>query len=69
VRYPYIILIILCLLAIACGTLLPETLNQKLPDTIEEAADFGADQKYWTFPQWRTGRQYQSAPAAEKQGI
>lgn len=61
-RFPYIILIVLCLLGIACGTLLPETLNQKLPDTVDEAAAFGADQRYWSFPQRRSTTQYQSAP-------
>ncbi|KAJ4432374.1 hypothetical protein ANN_20993 [Periplaneta americana] len=31
VRYPYAILVLMCFLAMICGTLLPETLNQKLP--------------------------------------
>ncbi|XP_023703458.1 solute carrier family 22 member 5 isoform X2 [Cryptotermes secundus] len=66
-RYPYAILIVLCLLGIACGTLLPETLNQKLPDTVDEAADFGAEQKFWSFPQRKPATQYQSAPTKHRQ--
>ena len=29
---------------------LPETLHQKLPETLEEAKIFGADQQFWSIP-------------------
>jgi len=29
---------------------LPETLHQKLPETLAEAKIFGADQKFWSLP-------------------
>jgi len=29
--------------------MLPETLNKKLPETLQDARDFGKDQKYWSF--------------------
>ncbi|XP_017787307.1 PREDICTED: organic cation transporter 1-like [Nicrophorus vespilloides] len=42
--YPYILSACLCLIGAVCGVFLPETLNQKLPETLAEAAVFGADQ-------------------------
>lgn len=33
-----------------CASFLPETLHQKLPETLAEAQVFGADQKYFAFP-------------------
>jgi hypothetical protein len=30
--------------------LLPETLHQNLPNTIQEAVNFGKDQSFWHFP-------------------
>ncbi|XP_069687257.1 carcinine transporter-like [Periplaneta americana] len=61
VRYPYAILVLMCFLAMICGTLLPETLNQKLPDTIEDSSHFGEDQKYWSFPKRKTETYHRSS--------
>lgn len=43
-RYPIIILFGLCVLGAISGLFLPETLHQKLPDSMAEARLFGADQ-------------------------
>ncbi|XP_021937634.1 solute carrier family 22 member 24-like isoform X3 [Zootermopsis nevadensis] len=62
-RYPYAILSVLCLVGATCATLLPETLNQKLPETVQDASHFGMGQKYWSLPQRkRKDKDYQSAP-------
>lgn len=43
-RYPFIIMCGLFFAASICSLFLPETLYQKLPDSIEEARVFGANQ-------------------------
>lgn len=43
-RYPYAILCGMFLTGALCGMFLPETLHQRLPDTLEEARKFGANQ-------------------------
>lgn len=43
-RYPILITMILLLCGVPFTLLLPETLNQKLPDTLEDAKSFGNDQ-------------------------
>ncbi|XP_017787300.1 PREDICTED: organic cation transporter protein-like [Nicrophorus vespilloides] len=45
--YPYKLSAALGLLGVVCGVFLPETLNQKLPETLAEAAEFGCDQDFW----------------------
>lgn len=49
-RYPFIIMCGLFFVATVCSSFLPETLYQKLPDSIEEARMFGANQKFWSIP-------------------
>ena len=61
-RYPYAILSVMCLGGMACAALLPETLNQKLPETIQDAAHFGDDQKFWSLPERNTNKDYHSTP-------
>ena len=41
---------ILNLLAAISATFLPETLYEKLPESLNDAQDFGKDQKYWSYP-------------------
>lgn len=45
-RYPIAILMGLGLFGAVCGLFLPETLHQKLPDSVHEAREFGANQVY-----------------------
>ncbi|KAK7872792.1 hypothetical protein R5R35_011917 [Gryllus longicercus] len=60
VRYPYAILGAITALGAVLASLLPETLNQRLPETLQDAQTFGRDQRYWSW----TGRK-RSAAAPE----
>ncbi|CRK88958.1 CLUMA_CG002518, isoform A [Clunio marinus] len=51
VRYPYMIICVLCFLGFVCALFLPETLHHKLPNTLHEAQKFGKQQKFWALPQ------------------
>jgi hypothetical protein len=60
-RYPYAIFSVLCVVGAICASLLPETLYEKLPETVQDAADFGKDRKFWSLPQ-KKKKEYQKAP-------
>ncbi|PSN43705.1 hypothetical protein C0J52_18633 [Blattella germanica] len=49
-RYPYILLSLLAVLGVLSALFLPETKDEHLPDTLAEAAVFGRDQSFWSFP-------------------
>lgn len=44
------ILGISCFFCIFSGLLIPETLHQTLPETIEDAKNFGIHQRFWSLP-------------------
>nr|CAD7206631.1 unnamed protein product [Timema douglasi] len=50
-RYTYAIMGLGTCLAAVASFYLPETMNQKLPETLADAAVFGKDQKYWALYQ------------------
>nr|CAD7268180.1 unnamed protein product [Timema shepardi] len=50
-RYTYAIMGLGTCLAAVASFYLPETMNQKLPETLADAAVFGKDQKYWSLYQ------------------
>lgn len=58
---PYMIMMIICLCGSAATSFLPETLGSKLPETLEDANQFGRTDKYFAF---RQARGY-SAPAEQ----
>lgn len=51
-RYPILILLVLFLFGGVCSLFLPETLHQKLPDSMEEARLFGAEQVCASITSW-----------------
>lgn len=44
---PLLIIGLVCVFSGVCLTTIPETLNENLPQTIEDAENFGKYQKYW----------------------
>jgi OCT family organic cation transporter-like MFS transporter 4/5 len=49
VSAPYLFLAAMAFVGLISSAFLPETLDQKLPETIEEAVEFGKDEKFWSF--------------------
>ena len=49
-RYPYIIMGFLFVTGIFAALFLPETLHQRLPETLADAQNFGRDQYFWSLP-------------------
>lgn len=49
-RYPYIIMGFLFVTGMFASLSLPETLHQRLPETLADAQNFGKDQSFWSFP-------------------
>ncbi|XP_063705241.1 carcinine transporter-like isoform X2 [Culicoides brevitarsis] len=50
VRYPYLIMGLMCLAGSISAMFLPETLGQRLPETMAEAKEFGRGQPFWGIP-------------------
>lgn len=50
VRYPFVVIGGLSAIAAVCALLLPETLHQALPETIEQAQQFGKHHRFWSLP-------------------
>jgi len=46
-----------CIVIGLVSTLLPETLNENLPQTVEEGNIFGSDQKYFSWAKYVTSSQ------------
>ncbi|XP_055678172.1 carcinine transporter-like [Lutzomyia longipalpis] len=49
-RYPFIIMGLMLIFGAAASLFLPETLYEKLPETLQEAQEFGANQPFWFYP-------------------
>ncbi|CAG7786230.1 unnamed protein product [Allacma fusca] len=49
VSLPYLFLAAMSLIGMISTAFLPETLDQSLPETIEEAVQFGQGEKFWSF--------------------
>uniref|UniRef100_A0A182JWC4 Major facilitator superfamily (MFS) profile domain-containing protein n=1 Tax=Anopheles christyi TaxID=43041 RepID=A0A182JWC4_9DIPT len=50
VRYPFLVMGLSSAVGILSALFLPETLHQSLPNTIEEAQQFGKNQRFWSLP-------------------
>jgi hypothetical protein len=50
VRYPYVIIGIVSTTGMLAALVLPETLHQRLPETLADAYMFGREQKFWSLP-------------------
>jgi hypothetical protein len=47
---PLAVLGLLALIGAVTGLLLPETMSETLPETMEDGEMFGKDQRFWDFP-------------------
>lgn len=50
VRYPYIIIAACSIVGVIVEIFVPETLNQRLPESLEEAKVFGKGQPFFGLP-------------------
>jgi len=64
-KYPYLIMFMICLVGAVGTSFLPETVGAKLPETLEDANQFGRSDKYFSFKPPRTSA-YQE-PSEQKQ--
>ncbi|XP_055589802.1 organic cation/carnitine transporter 2 isoform X2 [Uranotaenia lowii] len=55
IRFPFIVIGSLSVIGAVCTAFLPETLNQALPESVEQARKFGKNQKFWSFPKKQSG--------------
>ncbi|XP_069687232.1 carcinine transporter-like isoform X2 [Periplaneta americana] len=51
IRIPYLVIAIVSITGMAAALFLPETLHQRLPETLADAQTFGRDQKFWSLPE------------------
>jgi OCT family organic cation transporter-like MFS transporter 4/5 len=65
-KLPYAIMFLVCLCGFAATVFLPETLGRTLPETIQEATDFGAKDKFFSFLPGREEKKQKDAEAAEQ---
>lgn len=59
-RYPYIVMFLICLVGTVSVSLLPETVGAKLPETLEEANNFGKNDAYFSFKPSRSTDKYEA---------
>jgi len=55
-KLPYVIMFLICATGALAVALLPETLGARLPETLEEATEFGAKDKFFSFLPKREGK-------------
>ncbi|XP_049959060.1 solute carrier family 22 member 7-like isoform X1 [Schistocerca serialis cubense] len=56
-QYMFSVLASVLLITSFLVSFVPESLNEKLPETVEDAALYGRSQKYWSFPKKKRARQ------------
>eukprot|EP00092_Neocalanus_flemingeri_P014336 GFUD01015463.1.p1 GENE.GFUD01015463.1~~GFUD01015463.1.p1 ORF type:complete len:584 (+),score=109.85 GFUD01015463.1:144-1895(+) len=64
-RYPYLVMFLICLAGTVATSFLPETVGAKLPETLEDANQFGRSDKYFSMKPPRAAA-YQE-PSEQKQ--
>uniref|UniRef100_A0AAG5CX02 Major facilitator superfamily (MFS) profile domain-containing protein n=1 Tax=Anopheles atroparvus TaxID=41427 RepID=A0AAG5CX02_ANOAO len=66
VRYPFLVMCLSMGVGVLAALFLPETLHQSLPNTIQEAQQFGKEQRFWSLPKApKTPEKSQEADAEE----
>uniref|UniRef100_A0AAG5CX81 Major facilitator superfamily (MFS) profile domain-containing protein n=1 Tax=Anopheles atroparvus TaxID=41427 RepID=A0AAG5CX81_ANOAO len=75
IRLPFVAMALIALVGAVSAIFLPETLHQKLPETMEEGRQFGRDQRFWAVPKRpstavpnRAG-EYRTEPGTEQQEL
>ena len=58
-RLPYLVLFLICLSGSLATSFLPETVGAKLPETLQDANNFGGKDKYFSFKPPRTEKYQQ----------
>ena len=48
-KLPYAVMFLVCFVGFVAAALMPETLYRHLPETIEEASTFGAEDKFFSY--------------------
>ncbi|XP_059620795.1 carcinine transporter isoform X2 [Phlebotomus argentipes] len=66
-RYPFMIMGVLLVIGAVSSLFLPETLHEKLPETLQEAQEFGANQPFWWYP--RAPKDAKPKPKYEENGM
>ncbi|XP_053695803.1 solute carrier family 22 member 21-like [Sabethes cyaneus] len=75
IRLPFVAMGLIGLLGLIASIYLPETLYQKLPETMEEGRRFGKDQRFWSLPRKMCDSEIigsgteQTTAAGEKEGL
>ena len=48
-KLPYAVMFLICFIGFVSASLMPETLYRHLPETIEEASNFGREDKFFSY--------------------
>lgn len=67
VAIPYLVMALLAILGLVASAYLPETFKQNLPESLEEANNFGKGVKFWSFlPEMKKNNSNGSADTERK---
>ncbi|XP_058060535.1 solute carrier family 22 member 7-like [Anopheles bellator] len=69
IRLPFVVMGLIGLVGAASSVFLPETLHQKLPETLDEGRRFGQKQRFWTIPKQPAGDQQHPSASSQQQEL